>query len=553
MNIVVINDNYEMIEVIDYYESLIWTERFFEAGDFELYLLADSNVFTILKQEYMLYYKGCRQVMIIEQLEIKTDVDDGDRLIVTGRSPESLLDRRVIWPQTDIHGSLHDGVKKLINDNAINPSDPNRKIPNLIWKDSTDQRILDIRLDAQYMGENLYDTICDLCKNNNVGFRITLTEGFKMEASLFYPEDHSYSQEELDYVIFSPKFENISSSDYIESDKALKNVCYIKGDLKNDVRRTAVVDRGKAGLERRETYVDGSSVSSKTSSGRSLTEVKYNASLVAKGEETLTDKFATKTLDGEVENGQTFIYGTHYNIGDVVQIVDKYGHEGQSRVTEFVYSESASGIEAYPNFEMITSQLPEGYVELQYIKLAGTYINTGYKANVGTKIVTTFVAPGSVGYAFGNSYDSQYALYLGMNSSSRIWFAVDTNVVDYTNTEKIRIAERQDLDVDGPLNKLTLNDPEDEEYPGYTYSLIKTKEGTATNPLLIGALSTSEYASTANSLLVYKFQIYESGAMMYNFIPCINPDLTVGVYDTVNNKFYGSATAISIIAGPRAA
>jgi len=567
MDIVVIDKNYEMIEVIDYYESLIWTERCFESGDFEISLMADVNVFGVLEEGHMLYYKGCNQVMLLEQLNITTDVEDGDRLKISGRSLESLLDRRVIWPQIDIHGSLHDGIKKLVTDNAISPSDGNRKIPNLYWEDSTDSRVLDIRLDAQYMGENLYDTISSLCKANRVCFRIKLTDDFKMVAYLFYPDDHSYSQEDLDYVIFSPKFENISSSDYIESNKNLKNVCYIKGDVKNNERRSAVVDRGKSGLERRETYVDGSSVSNTTSSGRQLTAVKYNAALMAKGEETLVDKVATKSFDGKVENGQTFVYGEHYKIGDVVQIVDSYGHEGQSRVTEFIHSEDSNGIESYPNFEMITSQLPQDYVELQYIKLENAYVDTLYKCNVNTKVVTIFTVSKSSNtyiHAFGNSGDSNFPMYFSIYSSGKVAFAVDTDVVDKTDTTRIVLNERQSLDVDSPANKLTLNDPEEEaknvmsdpgtrKYMGYEYSLLTTRSGTATNNLLIGARSTTDYSTTDNGMIMYKFQIYDNGSMVRNFIPCINPDLVVGLYDTINNKFYQSSTATPLIAGPRAA
>jgi len=42
-NVLVLNESFELVAIIDYYKSLIWTERYREAGDFELYLLADTT------------------------------------------------------------------------------------------------------------------------------------------------------------------------------------------------------------------------------------------------------------------------------------------------------------------------------------------------------------------------------------------------------------------------------------------------------------------------------------------------------------------------------
>ena len=44
MEIYVLNTNFESVAVVDEFESLIWTDRYDEAGDFELYMSMDKRL-----------------------------------------------------------------------------------------------------------------------------------------------------------------------------------------------------------------------------------------------------------------------------------------------------------------------------------------------------------------------------------------------------------------------------------------------------------------------------------------------------------------------------
>lgn len=48
---------------------------------------------------------------------------------------------------------------------------------------------------------------------------------------------------------------------------------------------------------------------------------------------------------------------------------------------------------------------------------------------------------------------------------------------------------------------------------------------------------------------LYYLQLFDkgTGAMLYDFVPCRNPDGIVGLYDTVNKKFYHSDTGVELI------
>ena len=54
MDIYVLNSNFEKIGVIDAYQSVIWTTRYFTPGDFEVYIPADKDLLNLLQVDYML-------------------------------------------------------------------------------------------------------------------------------------------------------------------------------------------------------------------------------------------------------------------------------------------------------------------------------------------------------------------------------------------------------------------------------------------------------------------------------------------------------------------
>ncbi len=344
--------------VIDTYESCIWTERFNASGDFELYMYPTERMIELMQINYYLKFRDSDYVMIIETVEIITGIDDGDRLKVTGRSLESILDRRIVWNQTTINGNFQNGIHKLINEAIISPTDSNRRIPNFIFENSTDTRITTWSIRVQITGSTLYDAISELCDVLSLGFRITLDSQNRFVFKLIAGTDRSYNQNSLPWVVFSPDNDNINSSDYVESNANEKTVTLVAGeDL--DVgygRKTHVVQAegaAQSGLNRKELFTDARDIQSENDEGEPLTDEEYNALLDERGKEKLSECVYTKVFDGEAVPDMTYTYGKDYFIGDIVQIENAYGKKSTSRVTEFIRSMDESGYTEYPTFSMI--------------------------------------------------------------------------------------------------------------------------------------------------------------------------------------------------------
>lgn len=351
MEVLIMDEKFQQVCLIDAFESLIWTERYHGFGDFEIYTPANAELMKTVKQDYYAWLKDSDQVMIVEEVQIGTEVETGGHLTISGRSLESILDRRIIWQQTVLNGNLQNGIKKLITENVISPVIADRKISGFVFQESKDPYIMGLTIRAQYTGDNLYETIETICKAYNLGFRIMLNEQNQFVFSLYSGADRSYDQSVNPYVVFSPKFENIINSNYLESKKTLKNVTLIAGEDAGSSRRTRIVGTGKD-LSRREVYTDARDIQSETQDGK-LSDSEYNAQLVQRGKEKLSECQLIKSFEGQVETTHSFVYGEDFYKGDIVQIVNEYGIESKVRVIEIVRSRDVTGYETYPTFSVV--------------------------------------------------------------------------------------------------------------------------------------------------------------------------------------------------------
>lgn len=381
----ILDENFNSLSIMDQFESFIWSDRYNEVGDFEAYMPVEVSFFPDLQINRYLYLKESNKLMIIEDLSIDTDPEAGDHLTLTGRSLESILERRIVWELTTIDGNLQNGIKRLLNEAIINPAISNRAIPNFTFRASTDKRITSLKYSNQFRGENLLDVITDICKGASLGWRVLPdwdhAPGFIFE--LYIGEDRSYEQTKNIPVVFSNRYENLLSTNYYESEREYKTDCLVVSN-QEDVERKAEVSRlspSLKGLKRREMYL-GVSLDLETiqkppeepedidkdgqvdKRERAMWQRKwdeYNAQVQAKensyidqlkdaGKDALAETKVTIMFDGEIESRVQFVYGKDFWIGDIVQVRNEYEKEARCRITELVLTQDATGETLLPTF-----------------------------------------------------------------------------------------------------------------------------------------------------------------------------------------------------------
>lgn len=380
MNLVVYDKTFTPVGVTDVYESIIWTERYYECGDFEFYTAATTKLIHLLKEDYYLRSSESDYTMVIEHVKIEEDVENGDKLIVSGRSLESILDRRIIWDNIKIQGTVVEGFQQIFDANIINPKkrDENdnlidfqqRKISNFIFDTPTDASILSAQLVASYYGSTILEVVQSVCQQLGFGFRIyfetsSKTLHFQLFNGLNLSADKAKNPSNK-VVIFSPKYDNLISSNYELDRESYKNVTLVGGIVNESAVQKRVEVEGRipnslgemtgipVGLDRREVYTDATSLSNKDDQNQAISDADYNERLANEGYGALNEFDYGETIDASVEPNYNWHYGNtsadDYYLGDIVTISNAYGMSIMARVIEVVRSHDTSGNTVIPSF-----------------------------------------------------------------------------------------------------------------------------------------------------------------------------------------------------------
>jgi hypothetical protein len=387
-NIYIMNQALEKIGVLDNYKSLIWGKRYIELGDCEVYAQATPENLSIFQPDYYIIRDSDDMVCRIVSVELETDEEEGDFLIVKGVDCRSILNQRIVWNTISFSGKLSGFIQRIINENIINPSDSARKISNFIIGDLS---AFTDALELQCSYEPIGDKINEICRLYNYGSRVTF-DGSNFVFSLYAGVDRSFAQSSNSYIIFSQDFENLKSSKYVVDKSAYASIALVGGTGEGNERvNTTVSSSTETGINRYEVFVDAKSVSDKLGyadlikayPGGSISTVNnvvyyvvsgqqiavldkaddpQNATLVKSvylsllkesGEERLTALKVLTAFDGEIEAQNTYAYKSDYNIGDIVQVNNEFGIKRGARIIEVIESFSDEGYSVVPTFEFI--------------------------------------------------------------------------------------------------------------------------------------------------------------------------------------------------------
>lgn len=350
MNLYILDQNFNKIGLCDQYKSLIWTPRYFECGDFELYTPATEELLQKLTRGNLVMREDDPEhAMFIERVVVTTDEEAGNSITASGRDLKSILARRIIPTQTVLTGTVAQGISRLLAENIINPSDAARKVDNFeLGTISAGTQ----SMTRQFTGDNLCEAIIDICISNGLGFDVRLnlsTKKFLFD--LYAGEDRSFIQNVNPFVVFSPEYENLVSTTYEENDAEYKNVAIVGGEGEGTDRKFVTTGELEAsGLERYELFVDARGTSSNNGE---ITPEEYSAMLAADGKNSLAECETTVTFEGSTQTGRNYSYKVDYFLGDIVEVLNEYGIEARARITEIIECIDDTGKHAVPTFESV--------------------------------------------------------------------------------------------------------------------------------------------------------------------------------------------------------
>lgn len=330
-----------VIGIIDTASSIIWHSAYFGVGDFEIQAKATPEIVALLKAGRYVTRPDNDDVGIIEKLYLPENIDEGATITASGRFVKSILDRRIIYnlsgtsnKATILRGNVENAVREVVKNNAIAcPFDSKRNIAVLALGETANipLRIVDADGNAaekQVSYENLLTYTDGVLEEYGIASKCILQNGVFLY-TVYNGIDRSINNSDGNpHVIFSKEFDNLTSSEYTYDETPEKNVALIGGEGEGIERFYSLLARSESDLQRREIFIDASSLSKKYKDENDVeqtyTDAQYKTMLDAKGKQDIAPLVITETFNGtlDVTNGN-YLYGRDFALGDIVTVQNK--------------------------------------------------------------------------------------------------------------------------------------------------------------------------------------------------------------------------------------
>lgn len=380
-DVLVYDDNWELQTIVDNYESLVWTDKAKECGDFELYMYYDPDLWKTIKLGTFLRIQDSEHTMMVGKRDLKDTFEDAPRMIFTGKSMEYITSRRVVYKQIDVTAPPGDIVNKLLDENCVDgpflqqfapdPTNPSKKYRGItgLYRDGSNWRLElgDTPISKQYLGQTIYEAVSELVKTYSSPMCYIFvhhTEDNKWRWRLGTGVDRSWNQGTNEWVTFSSDFNNLKSSEFVQDNEKYANAFYITGADPGDgkPRITMPIERTDndtpqggfiSGTKRVEKWIDGSSVKLKDDNNKDVPFRTYVNELLSYGHASMREYVTETSFIGDVDPSVQWTYMKDYYIGDIVNVIDDMGNGAWCVIDGITVTADKNGIVILPDFKAI--------------------------------------------------------------------------------------------------------------------------------------------------------------------------------------------------------
>jgi hypothetical protein len=361
---------------IERYSSLIWTERYSAAGDFQLVVPPTPQLVSILHPGSFLGMRGRREIMMVETLSF-----DSGLLTVGGSSLVKFLNQRIAWfenpdyaphdpknPDTNLFADYSTSnqtagefISDVVNKLVINPVHFNSPYDDIDLDWNRDQfsqlslahidHVGDKKELTFAKGTALYDGITQLASEEHVGISLYLaaadfnTKDFVLRFATYHGRDLTSSQSTFETVRFTPKLESLNDPKEVRGNTEYKNVAYVFHKGKISLHYAKYTNSPPVGFNRRVLYVEAPDVA--------VSDAKLPGFLKAVANNAFREHIHTHTVDGQVLGDSPYKFPIDYYLGDIVEVEGNAGFIVKARISEYIRSQDQYGVKEYPTFEIL--------------------------------------------------------------------------------------------------------------------------------------------------------------------------------------------------------
>ena len=333
MEIRVYSPQLNFLGIIENFESLIWTRKYYEPGDFELHAADTERNIALLQPGNIVTKRGSKEAGVIDVLDDEEGLESG-KIIRSGKFLSGLTSDRIIKNTLNFNGTYEDGMRFLVNSC--------RPIPLLLLGA---RKGYAGNVTFQVTWKNLQKRLTKLAKAAELGY--TISPDFKKKKltfEVYKGVDHSTTQKSNPHVIFSEEYGNLQQAQRTYDESGYKNLFYIGGEGEGADRKIVVL--GDETAENiREVFIDAKDLKQDK-----LTPEEYTQKLLQRGYEKAAEYNVKSAIEATTLN-TNFEYNKHWDLGDIVTVKKrKWNYREDVRITEVVEVYENGGVSITPVF-----------------------------------------------------------------------------------------------------------------------------------------------------------------------------------------------------------
>ena len=389
MELYTLDASLRRVEVVDKFESLIWTERFREMGDFELLVESTAENRRRLAAGTKLALSASYRMMEVETIT-DTRNDDGKKVLkIVGPESVRVLEDRLAkatkgtlladpkWTLTGTPGFI---ARKIFTDicvtGILSPGDviPFIQSGSLFPPSTIPEPATSITWVVE--PKSVYEAIKEICDTYDLGFRLVRNfDASQLYFDIYAGDDRTTSQTTLSPVVFAPELDNLQNTSELNTYAGHKNVAYVYSDQGYVEVMNEGEDPDISGFDRKVLYVAAANLEG------TPTAPQITTYLTQIGLAELAKCRPLTAFDGEINQNSTYKYGIHYNLGDLVELRNSDGATNRMRVTEQIFVSDEAGDRQYPTLAMNLFITPGSWFAWDYNQIWADLGLTEYWGN----------------------------------------------------------------------------------------------------------------------------------------------------------------------------
>lgn len=332
-----------LLDVVDEIKSLVWTRRYWDCGEFSLLVPMTERHSALFVPGRIIARRDCDEAGQVRYINVARDANGLEQMEVKGLFLTHWLGTRLLSERLMMAAPTQAILERVVRENLVSPSDPDRAIPRLSIAPSG------VQADTVTCSAEALESVLELCSDRaklaKLGFRIITdlqsgTHAFQVYKGL----DRTADQAANPPCIFSPDFDNVLSQEYTHSVDNVASVVYVSGEAaEGEPALVAVVRQNNASGLNRVEYHDTSGGISRAymaeGTEQRLTDAEYLALLAARGRQVLDGKTAYLNFTSFIDTHGHLKYREDYDLGDRVTCINRrWGIRIDVRITEVVES-----------------------------------------------------------------------------------------------------------------------------------------------------------------------------------------------------------------------